>query len=1210
MSFRVGDAFVDVEWRYKDPAGGIEKALAGKDRSVKVGADTTPAEASLARFAERASRVKVDADTGSLDRKLALLAAKQIKVDADTDAAGKKLDLLEALAQSATGDKKLKVDADIAAARAKLAALDVEAQQLDASRANITVDVDSGGAQAQLAAAEVATSALNGRQANVTVDANVGGALAKIAAVAAALGGLGAIAGAGIGAAAGIGAVAAGGIGAFAAAMTGVGGAVKELGKQNQAAGGSAGGSASNHNALASAMDRVKSAQLALTNARLDSASAARRSTEEVANAQRGLVDAERQAGVAATQASQRVTSAAQREQSAVESLARAQADLTQARKDAARQIEDLESRTRQLALSEREAQLGVQDTKAALDRLGSRADDEARARAQLAYDEAVQRLQDIHTEQSRAAQDKADADKKGVDGSDLVLSAQERILAAQREMVAAQQALNDARANESVVAQKSAQEIADAQRRVADAQAASADQRRHSEQSVAQATQAVVEAQRAVQQASQAAGGGGSAAMNKLNTAMAALSPTGQKFAVFLRGFLDGPIARLRREGQDNLLPGLQRGLEDLEPILDRQVTPALGKFSKVLGEGLGAAIPIAGRLGASLLNFGTSSLRGLAPLEGVLTRFEARLSATFTRLEQSGDAEKAMNSLVDVLGAFLEVIPPLIENGTKLMAALGPGLTAVARELGGQISALVQLFVDWSPQINTVLTAIAPLAPALIAGGIAFFGMRRAASGIIGTLKDVGGAFGRLGKSAGEGEAATSRLSGVMARFGAAVAIVGALDAVAHSGDQAAASLNQTRAALLDLKTSGSADALDKIFKATSNYGEDDVRGFTDALDRLANPGLNGRLNSLASTLSVGLIKSGQEGMAQQLHQVGQELASMVSSGNGAQAQAIFEQLAAKAATVGVSVDQLNGYMPEYQDALLGVKNETRDTSTATDRLDSAIRRVTGGFLSGREAESRYYDTLQRVTDAVRTNGKTMDVHTQAGRANRQALDDQAKASLDYIQSLQAQNAPHAQVLTALAASRASLIQSGIRLGLTKDQAKAYADQILKTPTQAVTTVKVNGVATATASLDALISRIAYVNGKLATLQVNAGAANVREDRTAVPKRAKGGPVEKGMPYIVGDGGNGSGAELFVPEQSGRIIPDFGLLRRGVAAPAATQFEAKTTNASGGVTIQNLTIQMPATMGDLSLMSASDRVKAARAIRDELVKLEGATR
>jgi hypothetical protein len=155
-------------------------------------------------------------------------------------------------------------------------------------------------------------------------------------------------------------------------------------------------------------------------------------------------------------------------------------------------------------------------------------------------------------------------------------------------------------------------------------------------------------------------------------------------------------------------------------------------------------------------------------------------------------------------------------------------------------------------------------------------------------------------------------------------------------------------------------------------------------------------------------------------------------------------------------------------------------------------------------------------------------------------------------------------------------------------------------------VTSVSITGIPTANAQLQSLIERIAIVNGKLVTLQVAANAANVREDRTAIPARAKGGPVEKGQPYLVGE----NQPEIFVPNESGQIIPDIGLLRRGVnagsggiggAGQAAPQ-QVRSIVINGGITL--------AVSGVLDMMSDIDQRKIVGQLRDKIVQLEGAQR
>ena len=63
----------------------------------------------------------------------------------------------------------------------------------------------------------------------------------------------------------------------------------------------------------------------------------------------------------------------------------------------------------------------------------------------------------------------------------------------------------------------------------------------------------------------------------------------------------------------------------------------------------------------------------------------------------------------------------------------------------------------------------------------------------------------------------------------------------------------------------------------RAMARFGQQGVTGFTDALQRLTDPGLNSRLNKLTSSLTFGAIQSGQEPIEDQFHRIGQALADM---------------------------------------------------------------------------------------------------------------------------------------------------------------------------------------------------------------------------------------------------------------------------------------------------------------------------------------------
>lgn len=796
MSFRIASAWVDVEYRIDAAEEKLQRAFSDKKQTVKVDADSTPFERKLAALS--AQKVKVDADTASAEAKLTKLAssaeskiaainAKSIKIDADTAAAEAKLAKLrnERLIGPLSETQQLKFDADVASAEAKIAGLRVQAQsikdarvQVDADtataetrlaavrvkaddlarrRAQVQVDADTAGATTKLSAVQAETSALDGRRATVNVDADVGAALAKIALVTAAIGALGVGAVAGLGAVGAIGAAVAGGVGALGASLGGVGGAVKNLGKETAGAGGAASQSASNHLALASAIDRVKMAQAALANTTANTAASIRRADESIVSAKRDLERAYTDAARSAQDASASVADAEQRLAATQRDAQFAQEDLTRAREDAARAAADLTERVSDLALSERDANLSVLEAKQRLDQVNAdgRSTDLQKQRAQLQYDQALERVNDVGDAQAEAAKEKAKLDAEGIDGSDQVQAALRRVEDANAAVADAQEGVAKARQDQADAAVAAQDRIADATKRVADAELAASEARRQAEYQLMQAKQAVIEAQRGVQQASQAAasgGGGGGGAPNPL----AGLTPAAAAFAVFLRGFLDGPVAELRRVGSENLLPGLQRGLEGLTPILRTQITPAFGEFSRVMGGAFASAIPALGQFMAPLLRLGTGVLQGLAPLGPIFAAFTAQFSAMVDRISDNGTLQAGMAGFAAVIGAVLNVLPGLIEGGLRLMAVIGPPLAqlfealvplivAVAQALGPGLGAVFQAIIPWIQQATVWIREhpdlFARVAAAAVALAVGFAGVMQALHGFSTVLQIVRG-------------------------------------------------------------------------------------------------------------------------------------------------------------------------------------------------------------------------------------------------------------------------------------------------------------------------------------------------------------------------------------------------------------------------------------------------------------------------------------
>jgi hypothetical protein len=116
-------------------------------------------------------------------------------------------------------------------------------------------------------------------------------------------------------------------------------------------------------------------------------------------------------------------------------SAKQAQESLSEARVDAKRKLEDLTRQVMHAALTEGRGVLSVQQARERLNKVLSdpRASEMERREARLSYQEAVANLEDVRTQNKRAAEDQSKAAKQGVEGSSQVQNALHGLVEAQR---------------------------------------------------------------------------------------------------------------------------------------------------------------------------------------------------------------------------------------------------------------------------------------------------------------------------------------------------------------------------------------------------------------------------------------------------------------------------------------------------------------------------------------------------------------------------------------------------------------------------------------------------------------------------------------------------------------------------------------------------------------------------------------------------------
>lgn len=212
--------------------------------------------------------------------------------------------------------------------------------------------------------------------------------------------------------------------------------------------------------AVANAARRISDAQDGVAKAHAQAAEGVERANERIADAQKSLSRAYQSA-------SERIASAESRHADAIKRVRNAQLELNDAYREAMERFEDLNIALGNAILDEEGAKIAIERAKERLDETlaDPKATDLDKREAKHAYEEALQRLQDIQERQNDLREEVDEANKSGVEGSKEVTDARQKILDAQQAEIEAQADI--AKAHEDA-----AQQIQDAQERVAEAQA------------------------------------------------------------------------------------------------------------------------------------------------------------------------------------------------------------------------------------------------------------------------------------------------------------------------------------------------------------------------------------------------------------------------------------------------------------------------------------------------------------------------------------------------------------------------------------------------------------------------------------------------------------------------------------------------------------------------------------------------------------------
>lgn len=992
-----------------------------------------------------AARKRIDA---------ALKALPKAEIDADSDPAARKIDELRTRLEELR-DKRIGVDISGEAALAELRAIHSELDDVGRKSPDVTVRANTAAAMAEVAALNREIKDLDGKRASFDVSdsgsaasstqglnalalagAALGPAIIPVAAAAAA-----AVAAIGTGAVVGIAA-----LGAIKLGTSGISSAVQALDTQQTQQGQNAlqlhAQQVSSANSVASAQDGLRNAVTAVGDAQRAAGIANTHAVETENNARRALEDTVRSNGIAYQNALDTETRAEETLQAAEESETLAQNALTNAREAAQRQIESLTLAVEDGALAERQATLSIGQAKLNLDKTlaNPTATVLQREQAQLTYDQSVQQLKDVQNRNKNLAEDKAKADKAGVNGSTQVMQAQRGVDQAVRATTDAQRALGNATANVTEVKRAGDERAAVAEQTLRDATAARLETARAGAESVSKAQQGVIAAQRSLNGAlasAAASAAAASAANQALKKSLDNLSPAGREFARFIFS-LKPELKDLQATAQAGLLPGVEAGIRNFLPVLPQykgligDVSLALGNMAANTGAALnspfwvqwiqfirGEATPSLHIFGATLGNLATGGAAILQAFKPVWDQMGAGVLDWSTKFATASQNLKSNP-------AFLDFLQYVKTEGPVVVHTIGDLVVTIVRlgedlaPLGGFTIRLVDgiaKLVGWLAQANPGLVSFAG---GLFSGGLLLQKMIPMLTSAVGS----GGSFVTMltgsATAGGKFTAAGEKVTGALGKIGSALPIVGvaliALDAIWTS---AVTSTDEAAAAFLK----GGAAAAQMGAKL-----DDELTGF----GKWANGFLHFAATSDDATKAMEKQRAAMDPLTR-------------SQSDATRAQNDYlNALQHGGPTSAAAVDAQSRYASATAETTHQQDLLARGLNSTTDALKKQQEQVLGAV----DADIRYEDALQRTRDAIQQNGAATDIHTAAGRANLTAFLDLIKATQADEDEMRKNGASIDELNTKHREHVAQLQGVAGQLGLTGQEAQRYIGTLQGVP------------------------------------------------------------------------------------------------------------------------------------------------------------------
>ncbi|MFF7067297.1 hypothetical protein [Streptomyces pseudovenezuelae] len=411
---------------------------------------------------------------------------------------------------------------------------------------------------------------------------------------------------------------------------------------------------------------------------------------------------------------------------------------------------------------------------------------------------------------------------------------------------------------------------------------------------------------------------------------------------------------------------------------------------------------------------------------------------------------------------------------------------LTSVATALVHVLQAGSDVGVGLLDAVDTVADLVSAVPPDAIALflqlALALKVTKAAALGLAAGRTAVAGFAAQLLAARAASAAAGGGLSGLATAFGSLsratkVALIGsgigilvlALSELSQMGKKAPADVDKLTTSLRGLTDTG------KITGEASRVFGKDLSGLADSLQKVTNPkGLDGFQQSIVSFFGTDStpVKEAKEN----IDALDGSLANLVKNGQAGLAADALDIITQRMKAQGFSADEIRGQLDDYKAALADQAFEQKLAAEAMGLFGQQAQDVQAKLNAQKQSADGLRQSIVALNDAQRqglggmigfeasidaaakaatenagalsmTHGQ-LDLNSEKARNAASALQDLASKTDEAASSARESGSSWETVNGIYARGRTKLIESAQAMGLTKREASALADQILKIP------------------------------------------------------------------------------------------------------------------------------------------------------------------